>query len=329
MHAPASLFDRWIARPRKRWPGWAICVGLLCLPVVISVLQYGPSEALGQQGFRGLLIAPAVITYIFLVSPLLTRIADEVLVGLRPLLDVDDTDTRALLNPAETLRPGRERQVIVVGALLGVLQVLASNGDLPDSWQEAYWLLTTAALYALLGLVILESFAGTRLIAALHRRIRHVDPLDPRPFDAVGRQGLVSALAFIGGISVSLLLMPEAIRRPEFWVVYIPLVMVPVAIFFLNMRPTHALLGRCKRDELRHVTQQVNASSRQLNDRLEKGQSTGSLAADIGALMAFERRLESARTWPYDTAMLRTLGLSVLVPLATVVVRSAIDWLFA
>jgi hypothetical protein len=328
MHAPASLFDRWIARPRKRWPGWAICVGLLCLPKVISVLQYGPSEALGQPGLRGLLIAPAVIAYIFFVSPLLTRIADEVFVGLRPLLDVDKAGTRDLLNPAAAVRPARERQVIIGGALLGMLQVLASNGGLPDSWQEAYWLLTTAGLYALLGLVTLGSFAETRRIAALHRQIRRVDPLDPHPFDAVGRQGLVSALAFIGGISVSLLLMSEAIRRPEFWVVYVPLVTVPVAIFFLNMRPTHALLSRCKRQELRHVAQQVNAGSRRLNDRLAKGQPTGSLAADIGALMAFERRLESARTWPDDTAMLRTLGLSVLVPLATVVIRSAIDRLF-
>lgn len=31
-------------------------------------------------------------------------------------------------------------------------------------------------------------------------------------------------------------------------------------------------------------------------------------------LVAYESRLRSARTWPYDTAMLRTLFLSVVVP---------------
>ena len=35
---------------------------------------------------------------------------------------------------------------------------------------------------------------------------------------------------------------------------------------------------------------------------------------DISALIAYEERLQAARTWPYNTAMLRTLFFSIIVP---------------
>jgi hypothetical protein len=72
----------------------------------------------------------------------------------------------------------------------------------------------------------------------------------------------------------------------------------------------------------------VNSSSRRPAGLLEQGQLTGNLAAEIGALMAYERWLVSARTWPYNTAMLRTLTLSVFIPLATIVARKAAERTF-
>lgn len=326
-----SLFDRWIARPRRRWPGWLICLGMLLLPIVLSAAEIGLSAAVQQTGFRGLLIAPVVMTYIFMVSPFLTRTADQALAGLRPLVDLDEPGYQALIGSPSRVRPNREHWVILCGALLGALQVLASNGGWPDSWQGWYWMLTTAGLYSLLGWAIFESIIGTRQIAAIHRAIRGVDPLDSQPFEGIGRQSLLVSLVFIGGISISLLLVadqPETLHRPEFWVVYASLAAIPVAIFFLNMRPTHRLLSRAKRDELQRVSRQVNSSARRLASLLEQGQPAGELPGEITVLMAYERRLESARTWPYDTSMLRTLGLSVLVPLATVAIRSALErWL--
>lgn len=104
--------------------------------------------------------------------------------------------------------------------------------------------------------------------------------------------------------------------------------MIPVAIFSLNMRPTHRLLRRARRDELQQVTPQVNSSSRRPAGLLEQGQPTGNLAAEIGARMADKRRLVSARTWPYNTAMLRTLTLSVFIPLATIVARNGAERTF-
>ena len=137
---------------------------------------------------------------------------------------------------------------------------------------------------------------------------------------------------FIGGITVSLLFLvhqPEILRSPAFWLVYVPLAAVPVALFFLSMRPTHAVLGQAKRAELARVSALLNAGYRRLADLVAQQQPTGSLPAEVGALLAFEGRLRQARTWPYDTAMLRTLAFSILVPAATMVVRNLLERLFA
>jgi hypothetical protein len=39
------------------------------------------------------------------------------------------------------------------------------------------------------------------------------------------------------------------------------------------------------------------------------------MAGEFTALAAYEARLRAAPTWPYNTAMLRTLGLTIFVPL--------------
>lgn len=46
---------------------------------------------------------------------------------------------------------------------------------------------------------------------------------------------------------------------------------------------------------------------------------------EINALAAYDQRLQTAPTWPYNTGMLRTLIFSVLIPAATVLAKIAVD----
>jgi len=146
MMAWASLFDRWIARPRSRWPGWAICTALLCLPVVLAVAEVGSAAAVGQPGFRGQLIAPAVITYILLVSPLLTRTADPVILGLRPLLDFDEPSFPALVEANSRVGSGRERRAVADGAWLGAQMAYERRLESARTWPYNTAMLQTLAL---------------------------------------------------------------------------------------------------------------------------------------------------------------------------------------
>lgn len=49
------------------------------------------------------------------------------------------------------------------------------------------------------------------------------------------------------------------------------------------------------------------------------------MPADLNALAIYEARLKESRSWPCNTAMLRTLVLSVLVPVVPVVGRYLLD----
>ena len=52
--------------------------------------------------------------------------------------------------------------------------------------------------------------------------------------------------------------------------------------------------------------------------------SAGTLGAEINALVAYETRLQAASTWPYDTAMLRTLFFSVIFPAVAALALNAV-----
>ncbi len=59
--------------------------------------------------------------------------------------------------------------------------------------------------------------------------------------------------------------------------------------------------------------------------RMDKQEETSTIASEINALAIYEQRLQGARTWPYNTGMLRTLFFSVLMPLGPVLIKIVID----
>ena len=45
----------------------------------------------------------------------------------------------------------------------------------------------------------------------------------------------------------------------------------------------------------------------------------------IAALATFEKALVESRTWPYNTATVRTLALSILIPIVSVLARRVVE----
>jgi hypothetical protein len=184
-------------------------------------------------------------------------------------------------------------------------------------------------MYGILVWIIYGSFVSTRLNAAIHRQQLKIDIFDITPFEAFGRHSLILALAFVGGMTLSLLctFQVQSLYRIEFWVVYVSLALVTLLIFFLSMRPTHQVLSKEKNRELKAVQERILRASRDLMRRIDQKQDTSITAFEINALVTYEERLQATQTWPYNTPMLRTLFVSVLVPLGTLLVREAVDFL--
>ena len=327
MEQSASRVQRMLTKVHPLWVKLVVSLAFLLLPFATAYLDGLLDDFMREGQWRFLLLSPVIILYIWFISPAMSRGEAEVVRSFRPLVTLDDEAFDNLVVQESRVNPRNEWLALGAGAVLGLISAQASGFDLGISWLGFYWYISLALMYGLLAWVILGSVATTRLNAALHRLPLSVDILNPAQFEAVGRQSLILALVFIGGITLSLLLsfQPGNISEPSFWVTYLLLVLAVLLIFFLNMRPSHRVLTAAKQRELEPLQRKINASCRELAQHLERKQETGSLPAEINALVAYEQRLRAARTWPYNTTILRTLFFSVLIPLGSVMVRQLVE----
>jgi len=168
------------------------------------------------------------------------------------------------------------------------------------------------------------SIAGTRVVSTLLRLPMRIDPLDRKPFEPIGRWSLAMAMAFVGGILIGLILGSygtSALLNPRFWLLFLPLSFLPVLVFYLNMRPTHGVLATARDRALAEVQQELRRSFPTLLGRMQRGEPTGNLPWEVSALVAYEKELDQASTWPYNPVILRTLLVSVLIPTMTLLTR--------
>jgi hypothetical protein len=313
---PTSLFAKVISRPRRHWI--TVGVGLFFVLVQISAAYLdGLLPVFFSQGYwRISLLPPAVIIYILAVAPIVERQEARVIEAFRPLVLRDDADYNRLIDEASRLNPALELLAFGLGGAFGLWMGYAWLSGSEAFWLRLYLSLSAGLMFGLLGWTIYGALGATRLTSELHRQPLRVDILDIKPFEAIGRQSLVIALVFVGGIAASVVfgLGPADLFAWENWVLYGFLMLVPILVFFLNMRDTHRVLAAEKKRELEVVEGHIVVFSRALMKRIAAEESIGTLAAEINALVSYEERLQEARTWPYNTGMLRTLLFSVIIP---------------
>lgn len=311
-----SFLSKLITRQACPWLTLGLSLCLVMVPPIAAYLDGFRGEYLSQGYWRLALLPAAVVVYILVVAPILARGDTRVVEAFRNLLLADDDTFDRLVVKASSPNVPAETAALVLGGIFGTL--------LGNSWLTApnaplFRLSLTMAgglMFALLGWVVYVSVAGTRLTTELHRQPLRIDILDVRPFEPIGRHSLTVALVFVGGIALSIVLGGglASFSVWQNWVIYPLLAVVPILFFFLNMRETHRVLSAEKTRELQAVRERIVLASRSLMERLDADRDTGTVGADIAALVAYEKRVHMARTWPYNTAMLRTLFVSIVVP---------------
>jgi hypothetical protein len=311
-----SLWARVIGHRRRPWITLIIGLLLVLSPLVAAYVDGVLDDLLSDGSWRLSLSPAAVIVYILAVAPVVERAEAAVINAFRPLVLVDDRSFDRLVIEASRLSPLGEGVSFSLGAIFGLWMGNAWLYDSDAFWLRLIVLPSAAFMFGLLAWIIYGAVAGTRLIAELHRQPLRIDIFDTRPFRPVGRQSLIIALVFVGGIVLGMVfgLGRESILDWRNWILYLFLALVPVFVFFLNMRPTHRVLAAEKSRQLDAVQGQILRACRTLMARIEAAKSTGTLGAEINALVAYEERVQATSTWPYDTAMLRTLFFSVIIP---------------
>ncbi len=318
-----SLWTKLIGRRRRPWITLGAGLLLVLAPLVAATLDGLVSDLLSQGHWRLVLTPAAVITYILVVSPIVERAQAGVIDAFRPLVLMDDNDFDRLVVEASRLNPIGQGIAFGLGAAFGLWLGQSGFSDSDAFWLRLVLIPSEGLMFGLLAWTIYGAVAGTRLNAELHSQQLRVDILDTRPFWPVGRQSLILALIFVGGILLGMVtsLGAESILDWRNWILFSVLGLVPVLVFFLNMRPTHRVLATEKRRELAAVQRNILLACRALMARIDAEESTGTLGAEINALVAYEKRIQTASTWPYDTAMLRTLFFSVIFPAVAALAR--------
>jgi hypothetical protein len=314
--SPASLFMRLISRPRPLWITVGVSLLLILAPIGVAYVDGLLGVFFSEGYWRPSLLPPTLIIYVLVVAPILDRMDARVIEAFRPLVPTDDASFNRLVSEASRLNPALE---VLTFALGGAFGLLLGHQWLPGGnafWLRLYVSLSSSLMFAVLGWAFFAAIAGTRLTSELHRQPLRIDIFDIKPLEPIGRQSVIVALVTVGGIVLGILFGPG---RPEsaawqYWIAQAGVMIVPILIFFLNMRDTHRVLAEEKKRELEAVERDVVLASRNLMKRRAAQESIGTLAAEINALVAYEERVQEARTWPYNTGMLRTLVFSVLLP---------------
>jgi hypothetical protein len=262
-------------------------------------------------------MAPVVISYILIVSHWMAKSDSDLLKAFRPLVLIEDEAFDRLARDASRIHPAGEGIALLLGALIGLGMSLPWLKSMDTFWLRLYVPISLSMMWGILAWVIYYSMASTKLVTALHRQPLKVDILDTKPFEPMGRYSLVISLVFVGGIALGIVfgLDVKNIFAWQSWVINLPLLCVPVIVFFLNMRETHRLLAAEKKRQLQAVTKKIRLVSQVMQSNITREESLGDTAIEFTALVAYEARLRTASTWPYNTGMLRTLFFTLLLPL--------------
>ena len=197
-----------------------------------------------------------------------------------------------------------------------------------------YFNVGNVVIFATIGWCVAVVIGITGLTNDLLHQPIQVDILNIAPFESIGRQSLLMILVFLGAIVLSLIFVfPRAeLQGLLSWdviVIYSVMLAVAVLAFFLGMYSTHNLLSVTKREQMALTQRRLSAAYDRLQDAAEEARDTQAAATELTAWTAAKQELRTARTWPYNTEMLRTLVVSGLVPLAVGLARVAAAWFAA
>ena len=314
------------SRLQWRWTMVIVAVLLLLFLVLAAYLDGVFTDLSHWSLWRSFLDGPVLIMYILVVYPFIWRLWRRSVVSIQSLLSIDKGDSHRV--EVEVPIPNRrwERVAILIGAVfwLSLWQPWGRSWGPGAIWLSAYDVVTQTMLFGLLGWLVYSSFTSNQYISRLSRQHINLDIFDPGVLTPIARSSLGFSVAFIGGISLSLVFQtPEYLLMWSNITVWVILVCFTVLLFFVSMWGTHSTMAKAKTRHLDLARKHLAGFSHELEDRVAQGQLVGmsELSSTISALVTYERRVKEAPTWPFSVDIVRRLAMSVLIPAAVYLMK--------
>ncbi len=314
------LVDRWFARlPVSRvWIVATIGVILLLIPAILAGWEENTDYTLVVYDRRAQFVYALIIVCSLMVIPAVEKRRENVVQALRPVTRLDDSAFQAVVNRASVVSPTRELLAFGAGMALGLtVNILFEPlGDDPSP-MAAYAYLSRIGIFGVFAWAFFVLPFGIKVTNELLNQPTNVDPFDLTAFEPIGRQSLLLSLALLGGVLLSLL--SASVQDRSLWaqyiIVYSTSVSVSVFLLFWSMRTVHQLLAETKRRHLDEIEGNIAQAYYDLKTRIADKRDTHAVATELNALVAAKQQLRETRTWPFDTEMVSTLSIAVLIPL--------------
>jgi hypothetical protein len=322
------LVEALIKRSRLPWY-WAIAivVAVLLLFIILVTFLDGVFNDLSTWRFwQNSLEGPVVIIYILVVHVFMWRLRERAIQTFRPLLSLDEDDFNRLAAEVATPKRRWEWTSVLIGIILAV--GLGQPWNLPwepgELWWSVYHVVIGTLYNGLLAWLIYDTLAGAVRVNRLSRRDLKLDIFDTEPLIPIARWSLGISLAFVGGISLSLVFQTrEDLLRYQSITMYAILICVTILIFFISMRSAHNAMVKAKKWELDIAREHLAAASRDLKDQAVRGQvgEMERLSYAITSWATYQRLVQESRTWPFNSGIIRRLIASTIVPAVVYLIK--------
>jgi len=273
-----------------------------------------------QNGLRG----PLLIAFIMALYPVLWRLYVQAVEAFRPLLTLDNGTTKRLVIEITTFDRRRECAALFAGFVfyLIIIQPWAVNTN--GLLLNIYMIVSHALMFSLLGWLAYITFASVLRLSHLGRRQLKWDIFNAEAMSPIARWSLGISLAWVGGISLSLVFQSQETLILGFnIIIYAVLVLVAFLVFFLSMWSAHNVMAGAKKKELAIVRNNLVEASHEFKNILVKGPRNGmeSLSSTIATLETYRRLVQEIPEWPFNANILRRLMASILVPAIVYIIK--------
>ncbi|MFC2062418.1 hypothetical protein ACFLS8_00495 [Chloroflexota bacterium] len=312
---------------RSRLPrSWTITVvvGVLLLLLVLMAFLDGALASLLEWNTTSLFLFNFLfIIYILVVYPFMLRSREQAVLAFKPLLPLKDD---AFNKVAENIsKPSRRREWTAIFLGISVFEGIILqpwNLDWASGyfWLIAYFVITATIVYGLMGWLIYDTLVGVVRVSRLSRQDLGLDILNTEMMVPVASWSLGISLVFVGTIILSIIgNVSQAVEIVLDWRTitgYVIIICITLLIFFLSMWTAHRAMSEAKKSKLTLTRNQLTEISRELEDRVAKGQRRGmfELSSTVTALATSEKRVKEAPTWPFNAGIIRRLLLSIVTP---------------
>ncbi len=316
MRVKSAIIEKMPRSGRMRYAGiMLLAVILLALLVGSALLDRITFRQMDWEFWRGSVQAPTIIIYIILVSPIINGYWNRAINTLFPLIKDSKLKEKLI---TDLTKNDRWRESGTALASIGTIVVISHTWDgWPDGWFEWYRLVTQFTMIGLLGWLVYTGLRGVRNLTRLTRSIQYLDIFNLELLSPVAKWSLGVSLAFIGGITISLIFVPyDSLLNAISISVYGILIVTTILIFFSSMLSTHNAILRVKQRELNAAQEKLTIAFRKMRGSSSLGaeETDETVFSEVTAWGTYEANVRSIHDWPYTASILRQLLASLISP---------------